>query len=426
MNKHIIKILFFFFAVLSANLSAYSQEREYGIDDVPSVHLADRNKFVSDPESIMSDEARSVVDARLRKLMDDTSAEAVVVLLPSIGNDDPFEFGTRLFEKWKIGKKDTDNGLLMLVVMDQRTAKVITGYGLEGILPDADVTKIARATMNEKMRNGDVDGAIIDAVNSYSEIISDPENAQEIKSKYNNDDAGDDVDLDQIKGYLFGFAALIFALSTFAFLYNAWELRNRDNYSKALNWKSLITMFGVFSVLSLGAGLIWFILAWFLARHYRRKPRICPACGHKMKKLSEEEDNSLLNEAQDLEERLGSVDYDVWVCPECHAVERLPFIMNQSKFSRCDKCGTMARHLVSDTVMLPPTTRYAGRGERRYRCEYCGDDHIEHYKIPRRSNTGAVVAGAAIGSSIGGSGGGFSGGSFGGGMTGGGGGGTSW
>lgn len=426
MYNFLIRTSIFLLFIIFAFCPVMAEEREYGIDDVPAVHIDDAERFVSDPDGIMSAEARSEVDARLRRLMDDTGAEMAVVVLPSIGNDDPFDFGVRLFEKWKPGKKDTDNGLLMLVVMDQRQAKVITGYGLEGILPDADVTRIARATMTEKMKAGDVDGAIADAANAYAAIISEPENAAEIKSKYAND-AVAATDSEDLKQILFGFAALVFAFATVAFFINAWQLRKRDNHTKAVNWKSLISMFGVLAVLSLGAGLIWFVIALILSRRYRNKPRKCPVCSHKMKKLSEEEDNTLLNAAQDLEERLGSVDYDVWVCPECNAVERLPYSIPQSKYSRCEKCGTMARHLVSDSVVLPATTSHAGRGVRRYHCEYCGNDDNINYTIPRKVNTGAVVAGAALGGALSGrGGGGFSGGSFGGGMTGGGGGGASW
>ena len=142
-----------------------------------------------------------------------------------------------------------------------------------------------------------------------------------------------------------------------------------------------------------------------------------------MKRLSEEEDNELLSPSQDFEEKIKTVDYDVWECPKCGTIERFPFKENQSKYTECPKCHTVAMRLVSDVVRVQPTTTREGMGEKIYKCEFCHHRESKPYKIPRKSDgTGAALAaGAVLGSMGRGGGGGSFGGGFGGGMTGGGG-----
>ena len=66
-----------------------------------------------------------------------TGIQAIVVMLPSIGDEDIFEFSQKLFRHWGIGEKKRNNGLLVVYVSDQRTIRFHTGYGIEGSLPDA-------------------------------------------------------------------------------------------------------------------------------------------------------------------------------------------------------------------------------------------------------------------------------------------------
>ena len=98
--------------------------------------------------------------------------------------------------------------------------------------------------------------------------------------------------------------------------------------------------------------------------------------------------------------------------------------MQQTKYSRCPRCGTVARHVVDDRVLQAPTTRHAGVGEKTFHCEYCGNDDRQRYEIARESDgagaAAALGAAALLGGRGGHSSGGFGGG-FGGGSTGGGG-----
>ena len=89
----------------------------YTLAQVPNVHLQDSTRFLSNPDGIISADAQQRIDARLRSLMSGTTAEVVVVAVDDIDADsDIDDFATALFRQWGIGKKDNDNGLLMLIV----------------------------------------------------------------------------------------------------------------------------------------------------------------------------------------------------------------------------------------------------------------------------------------------------------------------
>ena len=64
------------------------------------------------------------------------------------------------------------------------------------------------------------------------------------------------------------------------------------------------------------------MLAFYIYRRWRTRKLKCPVCGTGMKRLPEDKDNLLLTDSQDFEEKIRTVDYDVWECPRCGAVER--------------------------------------------------------------------------------------------------------
>ena len=135
-----------------------------------------------------------------------------------------------------------------------------------------------------------------------------------------------------------------------------------------------------------------------------------------------------LKPAQDLEEKLKSVDYDVWLCGTCGETDIYPFVNKDSAYKECPRCHAMALYCVCDRVMVQPNSYRQGVGVRTFKCLNCGDENNINYKIEKTADpTGAIVAGTILGS-LGGRGGGgsFGGGSFGGGMTGGGGASGGW
>lgn len=155
--------------------------QSYTIETVPNTKLVN-NSYVSNPNHLLSDAAVSQINTLLDSLEKKTTAQVAVVMLSSIGEADIFEFAQSLFVKWGIGKSDRDNGLLILFVQDQRTVRFHTGFGLEGILPDATCKRIQIQKMVPRFKEGNIDAGMIAGVEEVVRIVSNPE-AEEVKNE---------------------------------------------------------------------------------------------------------------------------------------------------------------------------------------------------------------------------------------------------
>ena len=146
--------------------------KEYkSVDDVPNVRLTDVRRYVSDPTSILSPAATDTIDAILGRLEKSTGIETAVVMLPSIGENDIFDFSTSLFRKWGIGKKKSDNGLLILFVMDQHKVRFATGYGIEGTMTDAMSKRIQMQYMVPAFKRSDWNKGMVDGVRATAKVL---------------------------------------------------------------------------------------------------------------------------------------------------------------------------------------------------------------------------------------------------------------
>lgn len=146
--------------------------KEYkSVDDVPNVRLTDVRRYVSDPTNILSPAATDTIDAILGRLEKSTGIETAVVMLPSIGENDIFDFSTSLFRKWGIGKKKSNNGLLILFVMDQHKVRFATGYGIEGTMTDAMSKRIQMQYMVPAFKQSDWNKGMVDGVRATAKVL---------------------------------------------------------------------------------------------------------------------------------------------------------------------------------------------------------------------------------------------------------------
>lgn len=156
-----------------------AQPKIYTVEMVPNVKV-DSNNLVSNPDGILRLETVRMLDQQLKELESKTTTQVAVVALGSIGDQDIFNFAQELFTKWGIGQASNDNGLLILLVLDQRTVRFHTGLGLEGVLPDVICLRIERQYMVPQFKEGKNDEAMIAGVQQVIKILSDPVYADEI------------------------------------------------------------------------------------------------------------------------------------------------------------------------------------------------------------------------------------------------------
>jgi uncharacterized protein len=128
--------------------------------------------YVSDLAHVLSPAAIAQIDSLCTQL-DHSAANAqiAVVTVHSLDGDDAADYANQLEDKWKVGKKGSDKGVLVLLAVDDHKYRIDVGYGLEGILTDGDTGDIGRA-MVPYLRQGDYDGAVTYAVGQVAQVIA--------------------------------------------------------------------------------------------------------------------------------------------------------------------------------------------------------------------------------------------------------------
>ena len=100
-----------------------SGQKVYTVKDVPNVQLADRNQYVSNPDGTLSPATVDYLNGVLRRIRSETSVEAVVVVISTIGEESPEDFALGILRGWENGKEETNNGLVILLATDDRIVR---------------------------------------------------------------------------------------------------------------------------------------------------------------------------------------------------------------------------------------------------------------------------------------------------------------
>jgi uncharacterized protein len=293
-------------------------------------------------------------------------AEMAVVVIRSLDGLTIEEAAVKLFELWKIGKASNDNGLLLLWSTGDRRVRVEVGYGLEGALPDGKVGAILDARVIPKFKSGEFDEGLLAGVDA---LLSAARN--------------EPLDLASPRS---------------------------ESYESSSPVAVVVLVIGLLGGIPISVvGSIVGFRKW--RRRHRRR---CPQCQTLMTLLDESHDNALLEEGQQAEERIKSVDYDVWRCGSCghHFTLRYPKWI--SNYAKCSQCHNRTKSS-TEQVLAAATTTSSGSARVVETCAFC-TFHREYTKVlPRIDSSNSSSGSSSSGSSSGGSS------SFGGGGSGGGG-----
>jgi uncharacterized protein len=132
--------------------------------------------WVSDMANVLSQETEQTLNQTISELESQNGTEiAVVTVRDTASEATPKAFATRLFNHWGIGKAEVDNGVLWLHSVGDRRVEIETGYGVEGILPDAQVGRIIDEVIIPKFRDEEFDAGTRAGVEALVTILSEEE-----------------------------------------------------------------------------------------------------------------------------------------------------------------------------------------------------------------------------------------------------------
>jgi uncharacterized protein len=126
---------------------------------------------VVDNAEILKPDTRAKLAQDLKALEDSTTHQVAVLTVPTLGGESVEDFAVRAFQAWKLGQKGKDNGVLVVVVPQDRRMRIEVGYGLEGTLTDAQAARIIRDRMTPAFKAGDYDRGVAEGVAAIVTVV---------------------------------------------------------------------------------------------------------------------------------------------------------------------------------------------------------------------------------------------------------------
>jgi uncharacterized protein len=171
---------------------------------------------VTDDAHILSPEARERITNLLKYHEDRTTNQVAVLTVPSLKDEDIESFAVRVFEKWKLGRKGKDNGVLILIAVQDRRMRIEVGYGLEGELTDLEAGRIIRNIMTPRFKANDFDVGVTKGVQAIIAKLEGreaaiPAEAPDSKNKSDSFFSGPDLPIVErilIGSFIFGIIGL--------------------------------------------------------------------------------------------------------------------------------------------------------------------------------------------------------------------------
>lgn len=164
---------------------ALANAKVYKVEDVPLVHLQNRTRYVSNPDGILSPSSVATIDSLFFALEEKTGIQAIVAVLSGIEGGDCFDFAYRLGKENGVGQDGRDNGLVVLLSTEERCVQFVTGYGLEGVLPDAICKRIQQNYMVEYLAEDDWDAGMVQGMRAVCGVLD-----GSVESVGDDDDSG--------------------------------------------------------------------------------------------------------------------------------------------------------------------------------------------------------------------------------------------
>lgn len=176
--KYLINTIILFLGTLSLYAGSYN------IDNIEITHLKDAKKYVCNPDNILSPAIVDSIDAMLVTLEKKNGIEILVVVAENV-EPDCYTFALTLGNKYGVGKSN-NNGLVVVLSTQQRIIQFVTGYGLEGDLPDATCKKIQTIYMTPYLANNKWDEGMLSGMTATCQYLDGKISTTELDSTNEN------------------------------------------------------------------------------------------------------------------------------------------------------------------------------------------------------------------------------------------------
>ncbi|SHE31069.1 uncharacterized protein SAMN05444273_10159 [Litoreibacter ascidiaceicola] len=350
--------------------------------------------LTNDFADILSPEAEAQINAVLQAARDQMGREMTVVTIRSREDYLPSanigSFAKELFNGWGIGNAARNDGLLLLVAIDDREIRIALGAGYPA-RQDGIAARIIQSEIIPAFREGRVADGILAGTRATLSQIQHPDDKP----------------------------ATTAAPQTQPVTRPAPQIREQapEPRSTGLLDRAL-AFFDGNPIGSLIIAAMTAVAGFFGFRGVQRyRPRKCPQCGKMMLRLGEAQEDQYLDHGQLIEERIKSKDYGVWFCPDDEHVTVIGYPKMFSKHAACPECSYHT-YETTRTVLSHPSTISMGIAQLDHACRNCGHTATEKKSIPRvtqnnsSSGSSSSFSGSSSSSSFGGgssSGGGSSG-----------------
>lgn len=413
--------------------------------------------YISNADHIISQNAVNQLNSLIKPLDQQGKAQIAVVLVNSIGTQVPKDFATALLRKWGIGDRKRNNGLLILIVKDQRRMEFEVGYGLEGVLTDLTSQRIQQGLMVPYFKKGDYDTGVLKGVGLVVSTIStgvdqslDKDNLYPeigfivfqdilffivyiiIFCWYVLSERGKSVTQSTswlwLPFLLFGPLAIVSALALTTPVFVKWDLfllityccwsvffsfalskilkKDPQGDTRVQQYQSLKLVTGSTTAYTILFPLPFLFIKYIAAKSRLQQLRYAPyesPDGSGEMALLKENRSEELTKTEEMEEQLGSVSYDLWKAKQGGYVMKLAYLNQHTKIRRCKKCRSITAKRTKRVVEKRATTGDAGIVSIYYTCQVChGRDFInESLSKKHKFFKGAMAGGSSSGWSSG-------------------------
>ena len=366
---------------------------KWTLETVPSPKVQGQNYYVSNPDSVLTPETVSELNALCTRLNTNTGVELAIVAVDEYDDDHytTYGFALRLFNRWGVGNSETNTGVLIFLAQRERDIQIITGDGVAGMLTDGKCGEFLDDNL-EYFSINNFDDGMLNLCKEMEDFLMLDSNRGELMLGWSPDDT---IISDVFCWWvIIGFIIMILMARLGYKRLIGKPGQPEENVLKradeaqmgmgCLSWFFPIPM------------LFLYLFYKFFPKHADIKPMNCKKCGHVMEKIPMD-----LKEAQLKEIELKVYAYEKWRCPECGAEESVKMDgRDYYKYTKCSSCGGRTAKLTHKYTVEEPTVFDEGLRIDTYTCQCC--KHVMDKKVilPRKR----ITSGGGSGGSGGGSG----------------------